>query len=190
MKHLSFLFLTALLLACSRPEPQSKTHAPDTVLKEQATPVKPDKVEPADPIASIRQRVEGINTATLEQKHFEFTCDEQMKVDYFYLDGEIAKITVDYGTVGDVYAREDYYYSAGKLIFTYEFVEGGPACEGCIKKNEYRSYISEDRVIRYLKDKTPGKCRTCTFDSKSKQYRLLQAKTPEDMKWILCKLRS
>lgn len=113
-------------------------------------------------------------------------CDEKMMVDYFYAGGEIVKIAVDFGTVGDVYAKEDYYYDSGKLIFNYEFVEGGPACEGCIKTDEYRSYILENRVIKYLKNKTKATCRKCDFSSSSRQYKLLLASTAEEMKGILC----
>jgi hypothetical protein len=69
----------------------------------------------------------------------------------------------------------------------YEFVEGGPACEGCIKKNEYRSYINDGNVIKYLKDKTVAKCRKCTFGPSSKQYKLLKSKTADEMKTVLCR---
>lgn len=146
------------------------------------------KVTPADPISSIRKTVEKINTMKLETKRFVFMCDEKMMVDYFYSDGKIVKIAVDYSTIGDVYAREDYYYDFGKLIFNYEFVEGGPACEGCIQTNEYRSYVRDNQVIKYLKNKTEASCRRCQFSSSSKQYRLLLAKTEGEMKEILCGL--
>lgn len=140
-----------------------------------------------DPIVMIRKKVEHINTASMEKKHTEFVCDEKMTVDRYHENGQVVKISVDFGTVGDVYAKEDYYYDNGKLIFKYEFVEGGPACEGCIKKNEYRSYIQDGKVIRYLKDKTQQKCRTCTFSASGKEYKLLKATTDEDIKKILCK---
>ena len=143
---------------------------------------------PADPIISIRKTVEKINTMKLETRRFVFMCDEKMIVDYFYADGKIVKIAVDYSTIGDVYAREAYYYDSGKLIFNYEFVEGGPACEGCIKTDEYRSYVLDNKVFKYLKNKTEASCRTCVFSSSSKQYRLLLAKTEGEMKEILCGL--
>lgn len=139
-----------------------------------------------DPIADIRNKVQNINTATLTKKHFELMCDELMKVDYYYKNGEIVKISVDFGTIGDVYAKEDYYYDAGKLIFKYEYVEGGPACEGCIKKNEYRSYIKNNKVFKYLKDKTQVDCRVCEFTSKSKENMLPFAKNTPDITTIMC----
>ena len=141
----------------------------------------------ADPIAEIRQKVEHINTATLTKKHFEFMCDEKMKVDYFYEGKEIVKISVDFGTVGDTYAREDYYYNAGRIIFNYEFVEGGPACEGCITTNEYRSYIVDNKTIQYLKNKTQQPCRKCEFKNADRQYKLLKTTTEKEVKSVLCK---
>ena len=140
-----------------------------------------------DPIHFIREKVTHINTTTLAKKNFEFMCDELTKVDFFYENQEIVKISIDFGTVGDVYAKEDYYYDKGKLIFFYEFVEGGPACDGCIKKNEYRSYIKDDKVFKYLKDKEVQKCRKCEFGPSSRQYRLLTAKTEQEVKGILCR---
>lgn len=140
-----------------------------------------------DPIGFIRRKVERINTIQLEKKQMEFVCDEKMIVERYYENGKISKISVDFGTVGDVYAKEDYYYDNGKLIFKYEFVEGGPACEGCIKKNEYRSYIQNDKVIRYLKDTKKEKCRTCEFSANTKEYKLLKATNDEEIKKILCR---
>ncbi len=114
-------------------------------------------------------------------------CDVKMMVDYFYAGGKIVKISVDFGTLGDVYAKEDYYYDSSELIFNYEFVEGGPACEGCIKTDEYRAYIVDNKVIKYLKNKTETTCRKCDFSVSSRQYRLLEATTEEEVKGILCK---
>ena len=94
---------------------------------------------------------------------------------------------MDFGTVGDSYAKEDYYYQNGHLVFKYEFVEGGPACEGCITRHEYRSYIDKNKVIRYLKDQTEERCRTCSFDVNAKEYRVLKAKTTEAIQEVFCR---
>ncbi len=141
----------------------------------------------ADPIAEIRKRVEYINTASLDKKHYEFMCDEKMTADYFYDNGELVKVAVDFGTVGDVYAKEGYYYDKGKLIFNYEFTEGGPACEGGIETNEYRSYVQNDQVIHYLKNKDVAKCRTCEFKARSRQYKVLKATNEQEVKAALCR---
>ncbi|RVU01656.1 hypothetical protein EOD41_06765 [Mucilaginibacter limnophilus] len=196
MKKLLFPVLIFLLAGCSQNKPakqqddnsdtSSVVSTTDTSVSDIHT-VTTDTVATTDPIAFIRKNVENINTSKLENKHFEFMCDEKMTVDYFYLNGEIVKISVDFGTVGDVYAKEDYYYKAGKLIFKYEFVEGGPACEGCIKKNEYRSYIKNNKVIKYLKDQKVTTCRTCEFSASSKENKLLKVTTAEEVKAVLCR---
>lgn len=47
-------------------------------------------------------------------------CDEKTKVDYFYDNGEVVKIAVDFGWVGDAYAREGYITTtkANSFLFT------------------------------------------------------------------------
>jgi hypothetical protein len=189
MKYLAIILLA--LASCKKeavtpsvPKPAADTPIP---VADTAKPLEEINEKPSDPIAAIRQRVEHVNTAKLEKKHFEFVCDEKITADYFYEGGELVKIAVDFGTVGDVYAKEGYYYENGRLVFNYEYVEGGPACEGCIKKNEYRTYVKDDKSIRYLKDKNPVPCRTCSFTAASRQYRLLRAKTQDEVKAILCR---
>lgn len=142
---------------------------------------------PKSPIEIIKQQVNKINTSNLDQKHYEFTCDELTKVDYYYDDHQLLKITIDFGTVGDSYAKEDYYYDDGKLIFKYEFVEGGPACEGCMTTNEYRSYVLNHKVIKYLKNKDVVTCRKCEFASNSKELLLFKANGAAEIKEILCR---
>jgi len=190
------LYLSALLalltISCNAPVSERK-EIKDTSLSAGKPTIKSKHVKNTgtlDPINSIRDIVEGINNSDLRTKHFEFKCDEKMVVDYFYVNDEIVKISVDYGTIGDSYAKEDYYYAKGKLVFNYEFVEGGPACEGCVTKNEFRSYIQNNKVIKYLKNKSAQKCRKCEFDLSSKQYKLLQTEKSEEIKWILCKMRN
>lgn len=197
MKKFLFPILILLLAGCSqnksapqhddKPDSSPAVAQTDTFVTTADTPDVPDTAAIADPIAFIKKHVKEINTSKLEKKHFEFMCDEKMMVDYFYKEGKIVKISVDFGTVGDVYAKEDYYYNAGKLIFKYEFVEGGPACEGCIKKDEYRSYIKNNKVIKYLKNTLAEKCRTCEFSLSSKENKLLKAATAKEVKAILCR---
>lgn len=198
MKKLILIIIAVLAISCTGNKNQNdETTNPDNdaVENQQHLPknAEQDSIVPTesggpstDPIVRIRQRVEHINTANLQKKHFEFMCDEKMMVDYFYENGELVKVAVDFGTVGDVYAKEGYYYDNGKLVFNYEYTEGGPACEGCIEKNEYRTYIENDKAIRYIKNKDIGPCRTCSFTSKSRQYRVISAKTAEEVKFALC----
>lgn len=183
--------ITLLFVCCKesrREDPGTQVpRAGDTVQAMEDNKQAPHDKAKTGPLAAIRQRVEYINTADLKKKTFEFMCDEKMVVDYFYEGDEIVKITVDFGTVGDVYAREGYYYRDGKLIFIYEFVEGGPACEGCIKKNEYRTYVDNDKTIKYMRDANVLPCRKCDFDAASRYYKLLKASAAEEIKAIMCK---
>lgn len=178
-----------LLFSCNQRDKSSEGIADTStiVVKETEKPIHTSKKSVDDPITDIRKKVENINTKTLTTKHFELMCDELMKVDYHYDNDEVVKISVDFGTIGDVYAKEDYYYFNGKLIFKYEFVEGGPACDDCIKTNEYRSYIKDNKVIKYLKDKSATNCRLCEFTVNSKENKLIFAKSADDIKTIMCK---
>jgi len=191
MKKLIYLTLP-LMVACTDNATKKEGTSLDTESNTVAPPVEKEiKIERADdtstnPITSIRQAVNTINTSTLKKKTYRFICDEKMIVDYYSKEGDIVKISVDFGTVGDSYAREDYYYDKGELIFFYEFVEGGPACEGCSTRHEYRSYISNGKVIRYLKDNKEESCRKCSFDTNSRQYKLLKATTTEQVKALFC----
>lgn len=189
MRHFFSSVILILFISCTQSKQSGQIDLRDTTLSDSSavqTDQKPAEL-PADPIAAIRQKVEHINTAKLESKHYEFMCDEKTTVDYFYENGEIVKIAIDFGTIGDVYAKEGYYYDKGELIFFYEFVEGGPACEGCIKTNEYRSYIANGKVIKHLKDDKETECRKCEFLPSSRQYKLLSAVTAEEVREISCR---
>ncbi|RZK81297.1 MAG: hypothetical protein EOO92_05050 [Pedobacter sp.] len=201
MKKLIFPILFLALVSCNQENKKSQ-NATDSVSTsfDTVTTTVVDGVDtvtlndPAatpstdsDPVAYIRDKVTAINNAKLETKHYEFQCDEKMKVDYFFEDDKIVKIAIDFGTVGDVYAKEDYYYDNGKFIFMYEFTEGGPACEGCIKINEYRSYIKDNKVFKYLKNKDVASCRKCEFTASSRQNKLLKPDLTEaQIKSIVC----
>lgn len=194
MKKLLLLLTVIVIASCKHDKlPVQETQDnvsldSDSAIIDTTTITENDTVtDSANPIAATRAKVERINTVALQKKHFEFMCDEKMMVDYFYRNGEIVKIAIDFGTVGDIYAKEGYYYDAGKLVFVYEYTEGGPACEGCINIHEYRTYIADDKVLRHLKDDKPQECRKCNFSAGSRHYTLLQAKTQEQVKAILCR---
>lgn len=190
MKPIHFYLAVILFISisCNQGKQSTNDATKDTATlqTDTITAPAPTAATPTDSIGDIRKKVEAINTAKLEKKRVEFLCDENTVVDRFYKDGSILKIIVDFGTVGDTYAREEYYYDAGTLIFKYEYVESGPACDDCIQTNEYRSYVRDNKVIKYLKNKTAEKCRTCEFEPSSKENSLLRAATVEEIKKILC----
>jgi hypothetical protein len=180
--------LLALFIACGNNDKAGRNYnKQDTSVVIKDTVTSPTVQKTSDPVAVIRQQVEHINTAKLKAEHIEFMCDENTKVDYYYENKVPVKIAVDYGWVGDAHAKEDYYFNQGKLIFVYEFTEGGPACEGCIKTNEYRSYVSDDKVVKYLKNQDEAQCKRCEFGQLSKPYKLLMTSLPDEAKKVLCK---
>lgn len=185
MKNLIIPILCFALFGCNEPEKKQHTVTKDSSSSASEAEVKP-KITTTNPIEFIKQKVNLINTSNLQKKHFEFTCDELTKVDYYYNGDQLVKIAIDFGTVGDAYAKEDYYYDDGKLIFKYEFVEGGPACEGCITTNEYRSYIVNNKVIKYLKNKDVAACRKCEFSANSKELLLIKANDVAGIEAVLC----
>lgn len=186
MKKLAIPLL-ALFIACGdsdKPGRNYNKHDTSVIIKD--TVILPIVQKTSDPVALIRQQVGHINTAGLQARHIEFMCDEKTKVDYYYEKTFPVKITIDFGWVGDAHAKEEYYFNKGKLIFVYEFTEGGPACEGCIKTNEYRSYIQDDKVVKYLKNKDEMQCKRCEFGQLSKPYKLLMTSKPDEAKKVLC----
>jgi hypothetical protein len=153
--------------------------------EEDAAPVT-DSINASDPIAAIKGEFSRINAAKLNKKSYTYKCDELMKIDYYYEGNDVVKAVVDYGTVGDHYQKSEFYYKNGKLFFYYDFLEGGPACEGCDMKMEQRYYVEDDLVIRYIKNKTTEKCKTCSFSQKSTPYRALKAASTLDFKTAFC----
>ncbi|RZJ70810.1 MAG: hypothetical protein EOO47_23230, partial [Flavobacterium sp.] len=109
MKKLIIPLLSILLISCTNNEKQQTVVAEEKAI-ETIKPATKVIERSTDPIDHIKQKVAEINTIKLDQKHFEFTCDELTKVDYYYNKGKLVKIAIDFGTVGDAYAKEDYYY--------------------------------------------------------------------------------
>ena len=187
MKKLAIPLL-ALFIACGdNDKPGHNYNKLDTSVIIKDTVTSPTVQKTSDPVVLIRQQVEHVNTAKLKAEHIEFMCDEKTSVDYYYENKVPVKIAVDYGWVGDAHAREDYYFNQGKLIFVYEFTEGGPACEGCIKTTEYRSYVRDDKVVKYLKNQDEVQCKRCEFGQLSKPYKLLMTSNSTEAKKVLCK---
>ena len=179
--------LLMLLVACqSNDKPGKNYNRRDTSVVIRDTVVAAPVHATLPPLAFVKQRVNQINTSSLPTKHVDFMCDEKTKVTYYYKKNVPVKIAVDYGWVGDAHAIEEYYFDEGKLIFLYEFIEGGPACEGCIKTNEYRSYIIDDKVFKYLKNKEEVQCKRCEFGQLSKPYKLLMTSKADEAKKVLC----
>jgi hypothetical protein len=102
-------------------------------------------------ILAIRKAYQQINSGSLIKKHFTYEsngCVDGGVVDYYLKNNDIVKIT-ESGAIGDGSWVNEYYYSAGKVIFCLETSEGGPA-SGEVIKTKYRYYIKNDRPLRIM----------------------------------------
>lgn len=146
-----------------------------------------DTAPPRTPIDLIKKEVARINNANFPSKRHDFMCDEKAYVVYHYDGKDIAKVTIDWGTVGDAYHREEFYYKDGKLIFEYDLLEGAGAYPGGDKKLERRHYVENDKVMRYLEGQTEKPCEYCDYKKSSVAYRALAADASKDYKGELCR---
>jgi hypothetical protein len=161
----------------------------DTIAVTEAVAAKPVEVStaPLTPMDSIKQEVARINTANLPSKSFSFKCDEMVKITYHYTGKEISKVTIDWGTVGDAYQREEFYYKNGRLIFDYDLLEGAGAYEGGDKKLERRHYVINDKAVKYMENDKVLPCKYCDYAKSSKPYKMLAAEATHDFESVLCK---
>ena len=138
-------------------------------------------------IAAIRTEFKRINASALSTEEFQYDsagCVDEGVVTYFLENQEIVKI-VESGAIGDGSWTREFYYQSGKFIFCYEQIVGGPA-EGPETKSEFRTYVKDDKVIRFMDDKkivpptskATGQLRTAP--------RLLKAYHTKDFAKVLC----
>jgi len=102
-------------------------------------------------ILAIRKEYNRINALKLSQQSYKYEkegCVEEGKVNYYFEGKTIVKIT-ESGSIGDGSWTTSYFYVAGKPIFCFEIIEGGPAAGDTIK-TEYRIYIKDGRAYRVL----------------------------------------
>ncbi|RZJ75782.1 MAG: hypothetical protein EOO45_04515 [Flavobacterium sp.] len=182
-----FTFAVVLLTGCRKSDTAREVRNQEkTEVSQESAPAKSD--DSLSPMESIKVNVAEINTGnSLSKKSYTFPCDETIKIDYYYNGADIFKTVVDYGTVGDHYQKKEFYYQNNKLIFYHDFVEGGPACEGCEMKLEKRWYIHSDKVIKYTENNKDKQCETCVFSANSLPYAILRGFKTGSFENILCK---
>jgi len=192
-RFLLLLFSTAVLFSCNKAienksiEPFDRKIDCVAVDTPDVTPPAATPAKPATAIDSIKQEVARINTSNLTSKRYDFMCDEKAYIVYHYTGDQISKVTVDWGTVGDAYHREEFYYKDGKLIFDYDLIEGAGAYPGGDKKLERRHYVANDKVIKYLEDQQEKPCEYCDYKKSSVPYRALAAEKSKDFVGVLCR---
>jgi hypothetical protein len=102
-------------------------------------------------ILAIRKAFQRINALKLNPQRFTYEkegCVEDGKVNFYLNNKEIVKIT-ESGSIGDGSWMNEYYYAAGKVIFCFESLIGGPAI-GPVSKSQYRYYIKNGKPIRVM----------------------------------------
>ncbi|WP_157255447.1 hypothetical protein [Pedobacter sp. Leaf216] len=105
-------------------------------------------------IVAIRKEYNRINGLKLSKQNYKYEkegCVEDGRVNYFFEGKSIVKIT-EAGSIGDGSWTANYFYHAGKPIFCYELIEGGPAAGPDIK-TEHRIYIKDGRAYRVMEGK-------------------------------------
>lgn len=185
---LAFSCLAALASCSEKTSTKEMTTTIDCVAVEKPVVPKTEVINaPLTPIDSIKHEVARINTSNFPSKRHDFMCDEKAYVVYHYDGNDIAKVTIDWGTVGDAYHREEFYYRDGKLIFDYDLLEGAGAYPGGDKKLERRHYVVNDKVIRYLENNEEKPCEYCDYKKSSLPYRALAAEKSKDFVGVLCR---
>lgn len=103
-------------------------------------------------IEEIRTAFKDINsnkTYKVEKYTYEAAgCADDGRLEYYLDKQQIVKIK-ESGSIGDGGWDTEYYYRDGNLIFIFESLIGGPA-NGPIQKSEYRVYVKDGKVIRFM----------------------------------------
>lgn len=148
----------------------------------------PNSMDTSAAIAAIRSAYKNINTAPLTTEVFKYEsagCVDEGLVRYFFNQKkEIVKI-VESGAIGDGSWSREFYFQSGKLIFSYETQIGGPA-EGPDTKSEFRTYIKDDQVLRYMEDKNIVPAGEKSADALKASYKLIKAHTTKKFAEALC----
>ena len=139
-------------------------------------------------VEEIRATFKEINSnKTYKTERFTYEvpgCVEDGHLDYYLDKQQIVKIK-ETGLIGDGGWDTEYYYRNGNLIFIFESLIGGPA-NGPIQKSEYRVYVKDGKVIRFMDGQKiiPADNKAAEMTATAKK--LLQARTTKDFKGALC----
>jgi hypothetical protein len=138
-------------------------------------------------IAAIRATFKKINTLSLKQEQFRYEsdgCVEGGIVQFYFHDNQIVKI-IESGAIGDGSWKNEYYYESGKFIFSYESIVGS-AAEGEVTKSEYRVYVKDGAVIRYMQDQKIQKADSRVVRTLAIATKLPNTYITKDFAAVLC----
>lgn len=192
-------FFIGLLLSCNHKKEKSTDSATETKTypmvmdSAAAAPVETaDQPAPAEAtgvpdkvVEAIRDEYNRINKASLTKKRQNITCEADGNITYYYENNKIVKVAIDWGLTDDHSDASEYYYKDGQLILVYNVSVGGPA-NGPEEKNEERSYVNEDRVIKFMKNQQTAPCISCQFSASSREYKILDGYGNKELAKMIC----
>lgn len=204
MRQIIFIFvLTFSLISCR----QNDTNQKESELKEKELSLKEKELNLKEKQISADTNIKVVhanNTATVEQlvldirsefkrinslplitKKYNFVCDTDGTITYFNDNGKVVKIVINWGFIGDGSSTSEYYFKNDKLIFTYEVYVGGPAGKAETKTEE-RTYVNNDKTIKYMRNQKVSACTTCQFNESSREYKTLRAYNTNNIQSAIC----
>lgn len=201
------IMLLCLLLSCSpspgKQEPANKTETSregqppatttDLPQRRDTAGLSPlterdNMVTPEEIIQHIREVYRAINGARLTQQQFPWEASDCGKgtVTYYLLNGEIVKIVVEGSADG--YWRKESYYEHGQLVFCFARETSVSLLSSQGNDTfETRTYIYQNKVVKYMGDQDTLPCRTCSYDTDSPEYKLLEAFTTGEYSDAVCR---
>lgn len=111
-------------------------------------------------------------------------CVDDGSLEYYLDKQQIVKIK-ESGLIGDGGWDTEYYYRNGNLIFIFESLIGGPA-EGKVQKSEYRIYVKDGKVIRFMDNQQIIPANNKAAEMTATAIKLLKARTTKNFKAALC----
>ena len=138
-------------------------------------------------IEEIRTAFKEINSNTYKTEHYDYEiagCVENGFLDYYLDKQQIVKIK-ETGLAGDGGWDTEYYYRNGNLIFIFESLILGPF-EGKSEKREYRVYVKDGKVIRFMENKKIIPADNKAAEMTATAIKLLTARTTKNFKAALC----
>lgn len=139
-----------------------------------------------DDVSLIQREIIRINGITSEIRIFKFSCEEEIEVTYYLDKGKAVKIVIDWPVIDGRDHQEEYYFKDGKLIFDYDYAEGGEHCADCLPALEMKTYISGDKPIQHLRNDSLADCSDCHYDETHPAYQLYPARSRQELREILC----
>ncbi len=171
-----------LALKQKKPDVTEKQISGDTTAKIIA-PTNASAVEQI--VLDIRSEFKRINLLKLKTKKYKFDCDTEGTIIYYTENGKVVKIAIDWGFMGHTSLTSEYYYKNEKLIFTCDTDYYEPLYEPVIK-TELRSYVNNDKTIKYMKNQKISVCTKCQFTESSREYKAFRAYNTNNIKSALC----